>query len=166
MSAATASIPPPTSNLTALISSFAAQGLSIKELVTLAGAHTIGFTRCTSFRSRIYNDSNIDPAFAKSLQSKCPRNGSDNVLAPLDLQTPTYFDNDYYKNLLNKKGILHSDQELFNGSYKTDPWVKRYAGRDFSVFFTEFPKAMIKMGNIKPLTGTAGQVRINCRRVN
>jgi hypothetical protein len=45
----------------------------------------------------------------------CPRTSgsSDNNLAPLDLQTPTVFENNYYKNLC-KKGLLHSDQELLN----------------------------------------------------
>ncbi|GLT88551.1 hypothetical protein SLE2022_065710 [Rubroshorea leprosula] len=164
-SASNTSIPPPTSNLSALISSYSAQGLSVQDLVTLSGAHTIGLTRCTSFRARIYNDSDIDPSFAKSLQRICPRNGSDNVLARLDLQTPTFFDNLYYKNLVNYKGILHSDEELFNGSSTTALLVKRYA-TDNSVFFKDFAKAIVKMGNIKPLTGTSGEVRINCRKVN
>lgn len=130
----------------------------------LAGSHTIGLARCTSFRGHIYNDSNIDTSFAKSLQKKCPKSGNDNVLANLDLQTPTCFDNLYYKNLLNKKGLLHSDQELFNGN-SADTLVKRYAA-DTAAFFKDFVKGMIKMGNIKPLTGSAGQIRINCRKVN
>ncbi|OMO50201.1 Plant peroxidase [Corchorus olitorius] len=163
-SAANTSIPPPTFNLSALISSFSAQGLSIKDLVTLSGSHTIGLARCTSFRGHIYNDSNIDPSFASSLKGTCPRSGNDSVLAPLDLQTPTCFDNLYYKNLLNKKGLLHSDQELFNGS-STDRLVERYA-TNTTLFFKEFSKSMIRMGNIKPLTGSAGEIRINCRKVN
>ena len=133
------------------------------SLVT--GSHTIGLARCTSFRSHIYNDSNIDASFAKLRRSKCPRSGSDNVLAPLDLQTPTCFDNLYFKNLLNKKGLLHSDQELFNGSSKTDNLVKKYA-TDTHAFFKDFALGMIKMSKIKPLTGTKGQIRINCRKVN
>ncbi|KAH1046147.1 hypothetical protein J1N35_036931 [Gossypium stocksii] len=164
-SAANASIPPPTSNLSALISSFSAQGLSIKNLVALSGSHTIGLARCTSFRSHIYNDSNIDPSFANSLRRICPRSGNDSVLAPLDRQTPTCFDNLYYKNLLDKKGLLHSDQEIFNGSSLTDGLAKMYAA-DTSLFFKEFAKSMIKMGNIKPLTGNAGEIRINCRKAN
>lgn len=162
--AANASIPPPTSNLSALISSFSAQGLSLKDMVALSGAHTIGRARCTSFRGHIYNDSNIDTSFAKSLQQKCPKSGNDNALANLDLQTPACFDNLYYKNLLNKKGLLHSDQEFFNGN-SADFLVKRYAAST-SNFFKDFAKAMIKMGNIRPLTGSAGQIRINCRKIN
>ncbi|KDP21683.1 hypothetical protein JCGZ_03354 [Jatropha curcas] len=161
---ANTSIPPPTSNLSALITSFSAQGLSLRDMVALSGSHTIGLARCTSYRGHIYNDSNIDPSFAKSLQQICPRSGKDNVLAPLDRQTPTRFDNLYYKNLLNKKGLLHSDQELFNGR-SADSLVRKYASKPFT-FFKDFAQAMVKMSNIKPLTGSHGQVRKNCRRVN
>ncbi|KAL5733003.1 hypothetical protein ACOSQ2_032695 [Xanthoceras sorbifolium] len=162
--AANTSIPPPTSNLSALISSFSAQGLSLKDLVALSGSHTIGLARCIQFRGHIYNDTNIDSSFANSLQRNCPKTGNDNALANLDLQTPFSFDKLYYNNLLKKKGLLHSDQELFNGG-STDRLVKKYAD-DTSAFFKDFSKAMVKMGNIKPLTGKAGQIRINCRKMN
>ncbi|KAK8552665.1 hypothetical protein V6N12_041246 [Hibiscus sabdariffa] len=71
--AANSSIPPPTSNLKQLISSFKAVGLSSKDMVALSGAHTIGQARCISFRARVYNDSNIDPSLAKTRQRHCPR---------------------------------------------------------------------------------------------
>ncbi|XP_039067119.1 peroxidase 4-like [Hibiscus syriacus] len=157
-------IPAPNLNLSALIFSFRAQGLSLKDLVALSGAHTIGLARCTSFRARIYNDSNIDPLFAKSLQRRCLRTGKDNVHRSLDLQTPTSFDNYYFQNLLKNKGLLHSDQELVNDA-STNSLVKNYAA-DSSRFFKQFSKSMIKMGSIKPLTGNSGEIRINCRKVN
>ncbi|KAK1571780.1 hypothetical protein Q3G72_022872 [Acer saccharum] len=162
--AADASIPPPTSNLSAIISSFAAQGLSSKDMVALVGAHTIGLARCTSFRDHIYNDTDIDKSFAKSLRQICPKTGNDSVLADLDLKTPFSFDKLYYTNLLKKKGLLHSDQEFFSGG-STDQMVNTFA-KNTSLFFKDFRKSIVKMGNIKPLTGSAGQIRINCRRVN
>lgn len=131
----------------------------------MAGSHTIGLARCTSFRSRIYNDSTtIDASFAKSLQRKCPRSGNDNIHARLDLQTSIQFDNLYFKNLVKEKGLLHSDQALFNGSF-TDSLVKKYAANSCK-FFNDFAKGMIKMGKINPLTGSKGQIRNNCRKVN
>ncbi|OMO50200.1 Plant peroxidase [Corchorus olitorius] len=162
--AANNSIPAPTLNISALLSSFAAQGLSLKDLVALSGSHTIGLARCTSFRPHIYNDSNIDASFAKSLQSKCPKIGNDNVHQPLDFQTPTSFDNLYFHNLMKMKGLLRTDQELFNGT-SADSLVEKYAS-DSSKFFKDFAKSMIKMGNIKPLLGSSGEIRINCRKVN
>ncbi|GAY40551.1 hypothetical protein CUMW_052820 [Citrus unshiu] len=58
----------------------------------------------------------------------------------------------------------NGSQELFNGN-SANSLVKRYAD-DISVFVKDFPRATIKMGNISPLTGSAGQIRINCRKVN
>ncbi|KAG6522585.1 hypothetical protein ZIOFF_019726 [Zingiber officinale] len=164
LSTANRNIPPPTSSLSNLTSSFANQGLSTRDLVALSGAHTIGQARCTSFRSRIYNDTNIDSSFAQTRQSNCPRtSGSgDNGLAPLDLQTPTAFDNDYYANLVSQKGLLHTDQELYNGG-STDSQVSSYSSSQSS-FFSDFTAAMIRMGDISPLTGSDGEIRKNCRR--
>ncbi|KAF8653085.1 hypothetical protein HU200_062526 [Digitaria exilis] len=172
-SEANKSIPAPTSDLSNLISLFAAQGLSQQDMVALSGAHTIGQARCTTFRAHIYNfrahvynDTNIDGAFARTRQSACPRtSGSgDNNLAPLDLQTPTVFENNYYKNLACKKGLLHSDQELFNGG-SIDAQVQSYVSSQSS-FFADFVTGMIKMGDITPLTGSSGEIRKNCRRTN
>lgn len=165
--AANNSIPPPTSSLSALISSFSAAGLSAKDMVALSGSHTIGQARCTSFRARIYNEtSNLDASFATSRRSNCPRatgTGDDN-LAPLDLQSPTTFNNDYYKNLINQKGLLHSDQQLFNGG-SADSNVRQYSSNP-RLFSSDFAAAMIKMGDNKPLTGSSGEIRKNCRRPN
>ncbi|BAT86488.1 Peroxidase 4 [Vigna angularis] len=158
------SIPAPFLNLTDLKTNFANHGLSVKNLVALSGAHTLGLARCLTFRAHIFNDSNIDASFAKSLQSKCPISGNDDLLAPLDLRTPTHFDNLYFKNILAKRGLLHSDQELLNGG-STGKLVKKYA-TDTVAFFKAFAKGMVKMSNIKPLTGSEGQIRINCRKVS
>ncbi|XP_052138619.1 peroxidase 4-like [Oryza glaberrima] len=166
LSGANNNIPPPTSGLANLTSLFAAQGLSQKDMVALSGSHTIGQARCTNFRAHIYNESNIDSGFAMRRQSGCPRNSGsgDNNLAPLDLQTPTVFENNYYKNLVVKKGLLHSDQELFNGG-ATDALVQSYISSQ-STFFADFVTGMIKMGDITPLTGSNGEIRKNCRRIN
>ncbi|KAG2730590.1 hypothetical protein I3843_01G295600 [Carya illinoinensis] len=166
LSAANNGIPPPTSNLNRLISTFSNVGLSTRDMVALSGAHTIGQARCTSFRARIYNETNIDPSFARTRQSNCPRtNGTgDNNLAPLDVQTSTVFDNNYYKNLLQNRGLLHSDQQLFNGG-STDSIVRTYSNNPGN-FQSDFVAAMIKMGDIKPLTGSNGEIRKNCRRLN
>ncbi|KAL3509118.1 hypothetical protein ACH5RR_028519 [Cinchona calisaya] len=157
-------IPPPSSNLSGLISSFAAKGLSARDMTALSGGHTIGLARCFSFRTHIYKDTDIDPAFAAERRADCPFKGGDNNLAPLDLQTPTRFENNYYKNLLVKRGLLHSDQELFNGGSQ-DGLVKIYTKNE-GAFRGDFVNGMIKMGNISPLTGTHGEIRLNCRVVN
>ncbi|XLU64342.1 hypothetical protein S245_023551 [Arachis hypogaea] len=136
-------------------------------MAALSGAHTIGKARCTVYRTRIYNDTNIDRTFANARKKNCPiitGTPKDNNVAPFDFKTPNHFDNSYYKNLLNKKGLLHSDQELFNGG-STDSLVRTYTNNQ-KAFFADFATAMIKMGNIKPLTGSQGIIRRNCRRAN
>ncbi|KAG4963945.1 hypothetical protein JHK82_040619 [Glycine max] len=161
-------LPGPNSSLSSLIQRFDDQGLSTKDMVALSGAHTIGKARCVSYRDRIYNENNIDSLFAKARQKNCPKGSSgtpkDNNVAPLDFKTPNHFDNEYFKNLINKKGLLRSDQELFNGG-STDSLVRTYSNNQ-RVFEADFVTAMIKMGNIKPLTGSNGQIRKQCRRPN
>ncbi|XP_030925461.1 cationic peroxidase 1-like [Quercus lobata] len=164
LSAANSNIPAPTLNLSGLLSAFSNKGFTAKELVALSGSHTIGQARCTVFRTRIYNETNINSSFATSLKSNCPSTGGDNNLAPLDLTSPTSFDNAYFKNLISNKGLLHSDQQLFNGG-STDSQVNAYSSNSAS-FLTDFANAMVKMGNLSPLTGTSGQIRTNCRKAN
>jgi len=164
--AANNSIPRPTTNLAGLISRFNALGLSAKDMVALSGSHTIGQARCTSFRARIYNETNLDSSLATTRRGNCPRatGSGDNNLAPLDLQSPTSFDNNYYKNLVNQRGLLHSDQQLFNGG-STDSIVRTYSSNQNN-FNSDFAAAMIKMGDISPLTGSSGEIRKNCRKPN
>ncbi|XP_010683553.3 LOW QUALITY PROTEIN: cationic peroxidase 1 [Beta vulgaris subsp. vulgaris] len=164
-SAATSNIPAPTLNLTQLITFFSNKGFTTQELVALSGAHTIGQARCTSFRSRIYNETSINSTFATSLQANCPSNGGDNNLSPLDKTSPTTFDNAYFTNLLSLEGLLHSDQQLYSGNGNTDSQVSSYSSSS-STFFTDFANAMVKMGNMSVLTGTNGEIRTNCRNTN
>ncbi|XP_042517628.1 cationic peroxidase 1-like [Macadamia integrifolia] len=165
-SAADVQLPSPFSNLSTLISDFKNKGLTPKDLVALSGSHTIGMTRCTVYRSRIYNDTNINKGYAASLKKICPISGDDSNLAPLDTTTPNIFDSAYYTNLLNFKGILHSDQALFNGGNGLiDYQVKAYTANSLS-FLKDFGDSMIRMGNISPLTGSNGEIRSNCRKAN
>lgn len=163
LSAANTQIPAPTSSLSTLISMFSAKGLSARDMTALSGGHTIGFARCTTFRTRIYNETNIDATFANSSRANCPPSGGDGNLASLD-QTPARFDNNYYQNLVAQRGLLHSDQELFNGGSQ-DALVRTYSTND-ATFRSDFAAAMVRMGNISPLTGRNGEIRRNCRVVN
>ncbi|KAK4487084.1 hypothetical protein RD792_006399 [Penstemon davidsonii] len=163
-SAANANLPAPTSSLAALISSFSAQGLSARDMVALSGSHSIGFAQCSSFRTRLYNDTNINPTFAANRRGVCPASGGDTNLASLDVQTPNRFDNNYYTNLITQRGLLHSDQELFNNGSQ-DSLVRFYSG-NIAAFRNDFAAAMVRMGNISPLTGSNGEIRRNCRSIN
>ena len=127
-----------------------------------AGSHTIGQAQCFTFSNRIYsNGSNIDAGFASTRRRRCPAIGNSN-LAALDLVTPNSFDNNYFKNLIQKKGLLHSDQVLFNGG-STDNIVTEYS-RNPSTFKSDFAAAMIKMGDIG--SGQSGVIRRICSSLN
>jgi peroxidase len=162
--AANSNLPSPSSSAASLVSAFASKGLDSRDLVALSGAHTIGSARCASFRSRVYNDSNINAGFAARRRQICPPQGSDGNLAPLDAQSSVTFDNGYFRDLVSQFGLLHSDQELF-GAGAVDGITAQYA-RNGGAFARDFVTAMIRMGNISPLTGGNGEIRGNCRKPN
>ncbi|KAF2297758.1 hypothetical protein GH714_002601 [Hevea brasiliensis] len=89
---------------------------------------------------------------------------SDGNYAPLDLVTPNTFDNGFYSNLIARRGLLQSDQVLFSGG-STDSIVNEYS-TDSSSFSSDFASAMVKMGNIDPLTRSQREIRRVCTAVN
>lgn len=170
---ANVNIPAPNSTIQNLISLFNKQGLDEEDLVALSGGHTIGMARCVSFRQRLYNqkgdnlpDATLEKTYYKGLKSICPTSGGDNNISPLDVASPVRFDNTYFKLLLWGKGLLNSDEVLLTGNVKkTKELVKIYAENE-AIFFQQFAKSMVKMGNISPLTELKGEIRKNCRIVN
>ena len=76
-------------------------------------------SRCVSFKQRLYNqhrdnkpDMTLEKRFYYKLASVCPRTGGDNNIVPLDFGSPSKFDNNYYKLIVEGKGLLNSDQVL------------------------------------------------------
>ncbi|KAJ7979734.1 Peroxidase [Quillaja saponaria] len=143
-------------------------GLDTTDLVALSGAHTFGRARCITFSSRL-NTSNPDPTldstYLQTLRQGCSE-GGDTRRFNLDQATPDAFDNNYFTNLQNNLGLLQSDQELFSTTgAATIAIVNRFANSQAD-FFSSFAQSMINMGNISPLTGSNGEIRTDCRRVN
>lgn len=165
-SLALSDLPSFTASLDTLISNFARKGLSTRDMVALSGAHTIGQAQCVTFRDRIYsNSSDIDAGFASTRRRQCPTTTDGNSkLSPLDLVTPNSFDNNYFKNLIQKKGLLASDQILLSGG-STDSIVSEYS-KTPATFKSDFAAAMIRMGDIEPLTGSNGEIRKICSALN
>ena len=98
------------------------------------------------------------------MRGACPASGGDDAAAPLDAATPSEFDNGYYRNLVAGAGLLHSDQELFNNG-PLDALVRLYSANG-AAFSSDFAASMVRLGNVGPLTGSAGEVRLDCRKVN
>ncbi|KAK1301812.1 Peroxidase 59 [Acorus calamus] len=116
-------LPSPLDDVDQIIAKFAAVGLSITDVVSLSGGHTIGLARCTVFSSRLSNfsstgspDPTLDASMVTSLQNLCPTSGDGNATTSLDVNSTYRFDNHYFDNLLNNKGLLFSDQVLFSGN--------------------------------------------------
>ncbi|KAK1325430.1 Peroxidase 5 [Acorus calamus] len=165
-------LPPPSFNVDQLTQSFANKGFTQEEMVTLSGAHTLGRSHCSSFSNRLYNfsatsatDASLDPTYAEQLKQQCP-NGSTaaSLVVPMDPRTSHFFDSSYYSNILKKRGLFTSDQTLISNP-TTASYVTRNAFLGF-VFRSKFAEAMVKMGNIGVLTGTDGEIRLNCSVVN
>uniref|UniRef100_A0A1J3FF41 Peroxidase n=2 Tax=Noccaea caerulescens TaxID=107243 RepID=A0A1J3FF41_NOCCA len=171
---ANTALPSPFSTLAQLKASFAAVGLDrTSDLVALSGGHTFGRAQCQFVTPRLYNfngtnrpDPSLNPIYLAQLRGLCPQNGNGTVLVNFDPVTPDAFDRQYYTNLRNGRGLIQSDQELFSTPQAdTIPLVEQYSSNT-SVFFRAFVEAMIRMGNIKPLTGTQGEIRFDCKVVN
>ncbi|CAL9008604.1 unnamed protein product [Prunus brigantina] len=165
----TINLPAPTFNVSQLIQSFAKRGLGVKELVALSGGHTLGFSHCSSFESRLRNFTSlhdVDPSmnneFAQKLRKKCPKPNRDRTAGELLDSTSSTFDNDYYKQVVAGKGVFGSDQALFS-DYRTR-WIVESFAEDQSLFFKEFAASMVKLGNVGVIED--GEVRLNCRVVN
>ncbi|EAY77487.1 hypothetical protein EE612_049691 [Oryza sativa] len=165
-------LPSPFEPIKSIIQKFNDVGLDTTDVVVLSGGHTIGRARCTLFSNRLSTtsssaDPTLDATMAANLQSLCA-GGDGNETTVLDITSAYVFDNRYYQNLLNQKGLLSSDQGLFSsddGIANTKELVETYSANAHK-FFWDFGRSMVKMGNISPLTGDDGQIRKNCRVVN
>ncbi|XP_010518874.1 PREDICTED: peroxidase 20 isoform X2 [Tarenaya hassleriana] len=170
-------IPAPNSSLEGLIANFKEQGLDVDDLIALSGAHTMGKARCVSFKQRItqpnteqtfYDDRfKRHDTFRRVLRAQCRDSTRDNLLTPLDIVTPSNFDNHYFVNLLRGRGLLISDNVLVSEDHEGYVFkrVWDYAV-DRDLFFADFAESMLKMGSINVLTGVDGEIRKSCRFVN
>lgn len=166
-------IPAPFSNLTTLQTNFANQGLDLKDLVVLSGAHTIGFGHCSSFSNRLYNftgvgdqDPSFDSEYVTNLKAnKCKFSNDSTTMVEMDPGSVRTFDLSYYSLLLKRRGLFESDAALTT-SLTTRALVTQLLQGSLQNFYAEFAKSMEKMGQIGVLTGSSGQIRKNCAFVN
>ncbi|XP_061348040.1 peroxidase 44 [Gastrolobium bilobum] len=145
---------------------FAKKGITTEEMVTLLGAHTVGVAHCNFFSNRLGRvpDPSMDPALEAKLAKLCNSTLSDDPAAFLDQKTPFLVDNQFYKQVLVKRGILQIDQQLALDTTTKD-FVSGFASNN-NKFQKSFANAMIKMGKIEVLVGDEGEIRKNCRVFN
>ncbi|CAN1319062.1 Peroxidase 57 [Linum perenne] len=173
-------IPGPSVSISDALTALAPLNLGLDDLTTLLGAHSIGFCHCAFFTGRLYNfrgsgrpDPNMDRALLSTLRTKCPRPGPNETfnlstdpkvfMSPTS-ESPFRLDSSFYGRVMNQETVLHLDQQLAFTDV-TRKTAALYAGRP-NVFRKRFAKAMIKLGNVGVLSGMAGEIRRDCRRVN
>lgn len=163
-------LPRTNSTVDQLLRLFSSKGLTATDLVALSGAHTIGYSHCNQFASRLYDfhgtkrpDPTMDARLLKALRMSCPQfGGNADVVAPCDVKTPFDFDHVYYGNLESNLGVLATDQALFLDP-RTRPIVQEL-GRDKARFFDAFSTGMEKMGTIRIKKGKRGEIRKDCSK--
>ncbi|CAN8300387.1 unnamed protein product [Cochlearia groenlandica] len=160
-------LPGPTISVSGAVGLFTNKGMNVFDAVALLGAHTLGVGNCGLFNDRLTNfqgtgipDPSMDPALVSRLRNTCSSGGS----TGLDQSTPLRFDNQFFKQIRRKRGVLQVDQRLASDRL-TRGVVARYAANN-AFFKRQFSRSMIKMGAVDVLTGRAGQIRRNCRRFN
>ncbi|PTQ39066.1 hypothetical protein MARPO_0047s0048, partial [Marchantia polymorpha] len=160
-SRAEAELPSPEFDVSQLIDSFARMGLSAKQMVVLSGSHTVEWDFATnSFRASTTSTRPSPRVPRWTLHM--PR--SSRTFAPAHFQHlhRSVFEANYYKTTLQEhKGLLTSDQSLFDDS-RTRAMVTSLLNK--RRFQKEFGKAMRAMGAVG--VKTVGQIRTNCRAVN
>ncbi|GAB4826673.1 Peroxidase 56 [Ancistrocladus abbreviatus] len=171
---ALANLPPPAANIAILKASFAAKGLSVKDIVVLSGAHTIGISHCSSFENRIYNftgkgspndvDPTLYPNYIPKLRSRCKQKGPD-LLVEMDPGSFRTFDQSYFNYVSKRRGLFQSDAALLDDA-ETKAYVEAHKSGSLASFFSDFGESMVKMGRIGVLTGSEGEIRKVCSKVN
>ncbi|XP_047339873.1 probable peroxidase 26 [Impatiens glandulifera] len=155
---------------------FQSKGLDILDYVTLLGGHSLGKTHCQYIRDRLYNFKNTgkpDPSMKKSflnqLRKDCPKErikGQRDQLVYLnpDSGSNYRFTNKFYSRVQTNQAVLGVDQELRYGNI-TDEISQEFA-KDFEDLRKSFALSITRMGVLKVLTGSNGEVRKNCRTQN
>ncbi|KAK1682220.1 hypothetical protein QYE76_043068 [Lolium multiflorum] len=168
MADALSDLPPADGNVTVLTKVFAVKNLTMKDLVVLSGAHTLGVAHCPSFSYRVHNytgvgdeDPSMEPEYAEGLNAKCAPDNFASVV-PLDTVTTNEFDLGYFQSVYAGKGLLGSDDALRHDSL-TGAYVSLMNNASsLDTFFADFAVSMINMGRVGVLTGTDGEIRATC----
>ncbi|EOA12419.1 hypothetical protein CARUB_v10027970mg [Capsella rubella] len=167
----TGNLPGPNDKVTQLNKLFAKNKLTQEDMIALSAAHTLGFAHCGKVFNRIYNfnrthsvDPTLNKAYAKELQLACPKKVDPRIAINMDPTTPRKFDNLYFKNLQQGKGLFTSDQVLFTDA-RSRPTVNAWATNSVA-FNKAFVTAMTKLGRVGVKTRRNGNIRRDCGAFN
>ncbi|GAB4843542.1 hypothetical protein Ancab_013504 [Ancistrocladus abbreviatus] len=165
---ALANIPSPFSKFPTLKKNFADKGLSVTDLVTLSGGHTIGISHCAPVVPRLYNfngnggtDPSLDPTYAAYLKKICPPRPNPATVLGMDPNSTLSFDSHYYDIVEQHKGLFESDAALLDDR-ESSLLVDQF--KNLQVFLANFEISAKKMSEIR--SRDAGEIRKHCRVVN
>ncbi|CAN8231056.1 unnamed protein product [Cochlearia groenlandica] len=162
-------LPDHNESISVVLEKFKSIGIDTPGLVALLGSHSVGRTHCVKLVHRLYPevDPSLNPDHVPHMLHKCP----DSIPDPKAVQyvrndrgTPMVLDNNYYRNILDNKGLLLVDHQLAHDK-RTRPIVKKMA-KDQGYFFKEFTKAIQILSENNPLTGSKGEIRKQCNLAN
>ncbi|KAF8101487.1 hypothetical protein N665_0205s0077 [Sinapis alba] len=164
-------LPGPNDNVDKLNKLFAKNKLTQEDMIALSAAHTLGFAHCGKVANRIYSfnrthsvDPTLNKAYVKELQAACPKKVDPRIAINMDPVTPRTFDNVYFKNLQQGKGLFTSDQVLYTDR-RSRPTVDAWA-KSSPAFNAAFTKAMTKLGRVGVKVGRNGNIRRDCGAFN
>lgn len=109
-------------------------------------------------------DTDIDKNYAKELSGQCPANANASITLSNDPVTATLFDNQYYRNLLDGKGLFRSDSVLFTDE-RTKGKVEEFS-QSQDEFLAKWADSFVKLSSIGVKTEDQGEIRESCMNVN
>ena len=133
--------------------------LTVIVLFHVTGAHSIGVSHCKSIQNRLQGqDPSLGFAYNAQLQATCAVNVFNLAVISNDI-TNFRFDNQYYQDVQNGRGLLTIDS-LIGQDPRTAPVVAMFAANQ-NAFYAAFESAYLKMTS-RALTGNQGVVRATC----
>ncbi|KAF3337038.1 peroxidase precursor [Carex littledalei] len=162
-------LPDHNDSISSVLHKFSAIAIDTAGVVALLGSHSVGRTHCTKLVHRLYPevDPNFNPDHVPHMLKKCPDAIPDTKAVQYvrnDRGTPMKLDNNYYRNILDDKGLLQVDHDLAHDR-RTRPIVKKMA-KNQAYFFREFARAIRLLSENNPLTGNKGEIRKRCNVAN
>ncbi|XP_030519879.1 peroxidase 57-like [Rhodamnia argentea] len=164
-------LPGPTLSVSEAEQVFAPKGFTLTEMVTLLGAHSVGVAHCSLFQDRLSDfqgtgapDPTMDSSLVAKLKGICGNSKSNDPTAFLDQRTPFALDNQFYRQIMQREGVMQIDQEL--AVDKSSAGIVSQFASDANGFKKSFASVMVKLGSVQVLTGNAGEIRRNCRVFN
>ncbi|KAF8769394.1 hypothetical protein HU200_006601 [Digitaria exilis] len=140
----------------AMASSFTAKGLTLDDLVTLSGGE----------RSMTPVDGSMNTDYANELIRACSANGTvaAGTAVDCDAGSASVFDNRYFANLLDGRGLLRTDAVLVQNA-TTRAKVAEFA-QSQDGFFASWAESYARLTNLGVKTGADGEIRRTCSSVN